>query len=350
MTHLPIRTFIDSVRERIVVIDQKYRIIFANKSFCDNIEIPFDIVIGNYCHALIRHKQRPCAETDSSCVVNRVFATGFAGNCDCCCFSPHAPAVYANGTTHPLQQDLADKRFALIVCTLENEKKENFDAEIPVVKDMQNISAREQKSRRLLHDFNDILSPIISYSDILESELSVSSPLRKYVTGISKSAQRAMDFVKKFQVHQAIDGKPGRLSSRGERILFVDDDYLIATAGKRLMEKFGYQVDMKICSFEALKVFKQAPKSYDLAILDLKMPNMDGDMLAQELIKVRADIPIIICTGLDEMTTEKTKSIGITDIINKPITSIELSAKIQNAIGMNNMKRNSGASDRRLEY
>ena len=333
MTHLSIRNFIDSVRERIVVIDQKYRIIFANKSFCDNIEIPFDNVIGNYCHALIRHKQRPCAETGSSCAVNRVFETGFAGKCDCCCFGSHAQEVYANGTTHPLQQYLADKRFALIVCTLESERKENFDAEIPVVNSNQNIDAREQKSRRLLHDFNDILSPIITYSDILESELSVSSPLRKYVTGISKSAERAMDFVKKFQTHQARDGKPGTLPARGGRILFVDDDYLIATAGKRLMEKFGYQVDMKICSLEALEVFKRAPKSYDLAILDLQMPNMNGDVLAQELIKVRADIPVIICTGLDEMTTEKIKSIGIIDIINKPVTSIELSAKIKNAIG-----------------
>ena len=55
------------------------------------------------------------------------------------------------------------------------------------------------------------------------------------------------------------------------------------------------------------------------------MPNMTGDKLAVELLKIRPDIPIILCTGFSEkISEEKAKALGIREFILKPIAMSRL--------------------------
>ncbi len=66
---------------------------------------------------------------------------------------------------------------------------------------------------------------------------------------------------------------------------------------------------------------KGSLREFDLAISDMTMPNMTGDMLARELLKIRPDIPIIICTGFSEqISEEKVNTIGISGFLMKPLT------------------------------
>ncbi len=109
--------------------------------------------------------------------------------------------------------------------------------------------------------------------------------------------------------------------SRGnERILFVDDEEMLAELGTRILRRQGYQVTVKTSSNDALETFKSDPGSFDLVITDQSMPNMSGSELSAELLNVRPDIPIILCTGYSKkISAEKTREIGIKEFCTKPL-------------------------------
>jgi len=115
-----------------------------------------------------------------------------------------------------------------------------------------------------------------------------------------------------------------------EHILLVDDEENIITMEKRMLERLGYHVTSHTSSLDALDAFRSNPDKFDLVITDMTMPNMPGDKLSIELLKIRHDIPILICTGFSEvMPEEKTASLGIKGFLFKPISMKELARKIR---------------------
>ena len=117
------------------------------------------------------------------------------------------------------------------------------------------------------------------------------------------------------------------------RILFIDDEPTLADIGKQALEHLGYDVVAKTSSIEALELFRTKPEQFDLVITDATMPKMTGDRLARELMKIRSDIPIIICTGYSErITEEKTKKMGIKAFAMKPLTIRELALKVRETL------------------
>ncbi|RLB76707.1 MAG: hypothetical protein DRH24_17435 [Deltaproteobacteria bacterium] len=113
-----------------------------------------------------------------------------------------------------------------------------------------------------------------------------------------------------------------------ERILFVDDEAPIAKIGGQALQRLGYTVSIRTSSKEALELFRTKPNDFDLVITDMTMPNMTGDSLANELMKIRPDIPVILCTGYSKNITDETAAkIGIKAFAYKPIVKADL-AKI----------------------
>ena len=118
------------------------------------------------------------------------------------------------------------------------------------------------------------------------------------------------------------------LSTGSERILFVDDEQPIREMSKKLLESLGYRVEVRSNGIEALEFFKVNPESFDLIITDMTMPNMTGAQLAEQLMSVRSDIPIILCTGFSTMIDEKkSNAMGIRAFVLKPIIKSDI-AKI----------------------
>jgi signal transduction histidine kinase/ActR/RegA family two-component response regulator len=115
-----------------------------------------------------------------------------------------------------------------------------------------------------------------------------------------------------------------------ERILFVDDEKALVDIGVQLLEHLGYRVVARTSSIEALEAFRNQPEKFDLVVSDQTMPNMTGEMLAKELIRIRPDIPIVLCTGYSEMISEeKATALGIKKLIMKPILMREISQTIR---------------------
>jgi PAS domain S-box-containing protein len=118
-----------------------------------------------------------------------------------------------------------------------------------------------------------------------------------------------------------------------EQILLVDDEEAILTMGKKILERLGYQVTSHTSSIEALEAFRVNPDKFDLVVTDMAMPNMPGDKLAVDLVKIRSDIPILLCTGFSEtMSEEKAASLGIKGFLLKPIVINDLAQKIREVL------------------
>ena len=123
------------------------------------------------------------------------------------------------------------------------------------------------------------------------------------------------------------------LPGGSERLLLVDDEAVIIAMEKQVLERLGYQVTSRPGSMEALEAFKANPDKFDLVITDMTMPKMSGDKLAHELMKIRPDIPILLCTGFSEtMTDEKIKSLGLRGILMKPMMIKDLARKIRDVL------------------
>ena len=97
-----------------------------------------------------------------------------------------------------------------------------------------------------------------------------------------------------------------------ERILFIDDEPALGTMGQRLLQHLGYEVITETSSLEALALFTRHPDRFDLVITDMTMPQMTGKRLAQEMLRMRPDIPIILCTGFSEhINEEEARALGL---------------------------------------
>jgi PAS domain S-box-containing protein len=118
-----------------------------------------------------------------------------------------------------------------------------------------------------------------------------------------------------------------------ERILFVDDEKAMIDAIQPMIERLGYKVTARTSSIEGLEAFRANPDRFDLVITDFTMPNMTGMELANELFKLRSEIPIILCTGYSEhINEEKAKRNGIRAFVMKPVVLDEIANTIRKVL------------------
>ncbi|MBU0484967.1 MAG: PAS domain S-box protein [Proteobacteria bacterium] len=120
-----------------------------------------------------------------------------------------------------------------------------------------------------------------------------------------------------------------------ERILFIDDEELLAEMGKDMLERLGYRVTLRRSSLEALATFQNTPDEFDLVITDQTMPEMTGADLARRMMQIRPDLPIILCTGYSNLIDEDSaKGLGIKEFALKPLTKEVIAKLIRKVLGV----------------
>ncbi len=124
-------------------------------------------------------------------------------------------------------------------------------------------------------------------------------------------------------------------------VLLVDDEKMIVDMLKDMLESLGYEVVARYSSSDALQAFETHAESFDLVITDMTMPHMTGLDLARAILAVRADIPIILCTGFSEAIDEdRIKLYGIQGLLMKPIALHDLSITASKVLARNNLQIN----------
>ncbi|NIA31678.1 MAG: response regulator, partial [Actinobacteria bacterium] len=87
----------------------------------------------------------------------------------------------------------------------------------------------------------------------------------------------------------------------------------------------GYHVVGETSSIKALEKFRTHPEQFDLIITDQTLPEMTGKEMAMTMLKIRPDLPVVLCTGYsDTVTKEEAKEIGIREFVLKPISLREM--------------------------
>ena len=123
------------------------------------------------------------------------------------------------------------------------------------------------------------------------------------------------------------------LQTGTERILFVDDEEMLAEMARDMLKSLGYHVTVAKHPTEAWNLFLEDPSQFDLVITDQTMPGTTGVTLAQKMLRVRKEMPIILCTGYSEMVSaDQAKEVGISEFVMKPVVKKELAETIRKVL------------------
>ncbi len=134
------------------------------------------------------------------------------------------------------------------------------------------------------------------------------------------------------EINQAA-ADPATESGRGERILYVDDEDQLVQLVTRMMARMGYNITGMTRPADAIDAVRADPHGFDLVLSDLGMPGMSGMELAEELLLIRPDLPIIITSGYVRAEDERrAEQIGVRDVVMKPNTVAEIGQLIRDRL------------------
>ena len=129
------------------------------------------------------------------------------------------------------------------------------------------------------------------------------------------------------------DGESPR--SRGERIMFIDDDESVVHFVRQALEMLDYDVSVFTHPVEALEHFRTKSYDYDLVITDMGMPRVSGLELATRAQKIAPGIPIVMMSGnAGEIPTASLAQAGIRRVVAKPVSFRDLSIVVREVLDM----------------
>ena len=156
----------------------------------------------------------------------------------------------------------------------------------------------------------------------VESELGKGSEFRIYLPVLAEEHTDTPELEEGFPL-------PGGT----ERILFVDDEPSIVHISEAVLSTLGYTVVTETESPAALARFKAAPANFDLLITDQTMPGLTGSELAKEVLTIRSELPVVLCTGYTASLSEKdATAIGVARYAIKPINIGKLAALVREVL------------------
>jgi len=165
----------------------------------------------------------------------------------------------------------------------------------------------------------------------METEIGSGTTFRIYLPLIDKSEDKSITEAKT------------ELETGHENILLVDDEPAVVRLEQQMLERLGYKISSHTSSLDAVEVFRSNPDAFDIVLTDMTMPNMTGDQLAKEILSIKPDMPIIICTGFSEnMNKEQAEIIGIKGFLMKPIIKSDMAQMVRKVLDAINNEPHGG--------
>jgi PAS domain S-box-containing protein len=123
-----------------------------------------------------------------------------------------------------------------------------------------------------------------------------------------------------------------------EAILLVDDEKSIRNSVRSCLEGVGYNVTAVADGQEALDIFAEDLDRFDLVVTDLTMPKMTGEELSHELMRLRRNTPVILCTGHGTtISAERSDAAGISALLQKPLAPADLRRLVRKVLDQANI-------------
>ncbi len=125
------------------------------------------------------------------------------------------------------------------------------------------------------------------------------------------------------------------LDSKAQKrtILLVDDEEMALTLVKRILSNAGFGVATTTSGFQCVDLVRKDPHLYDLVLLDLTMPFMDGEETFKRLREIRADLPVVLCTGfVQQERLTRLMTAGLAGFLRKPIAPDEIVSFVRSTL------------------
>jgi signal transduction histidine kinase/ActR/RegA family two-component response regulator len=126
-------------------------------------------------------------------------------------------------------------------------------------------------------------------------------------------------------------GVPG---GDGERVLLVDDEVALVHVGEEMLAELGYDPAAYTSSVDALAAFAAEPERFDAVLTDETMPQLSGSQMAQQIRRIRPDIPILLMSGyLGPNIAALARQANVNDLLSKPLASRDIAKALAKAFG-----------------
>jgi CheY-like chemotaxis protein len=198
-------------------------------------------------------------------------------------------------------------------------------------------------------ELNNLLQIISSTSELIRDVAKGNVGCAKYVEMLRESVDRATEITTDL-VRQSggcdkeallrpdfsdlIRSNPTALSHAFRRsILVVDDEPMALSLAKQVLSEAKFQVTTASSGFECIELCRERPKYFDLVVLDLTMPDMNGEETFARLRATYPDLSIVISTGfIAEEKLNQMLASGLTGFIRKPLPPDEYVSHIRSIL------------------
>ncbi|MEK6583112.1 MAG: PAS domain S-box protein [Nitrospirota bacterium] len=309
-----VKNILESVDEGFIVIDPEYRILSANKSYLNMVDIPAENVIGKHCYEISHHIYKPCCEEGQDCPVKDTFKTGNPHTALHTHYDKEGNPVFVEIKSYPVKNESGEIVSAIEVITNITEKKKLEDQ----LRHSQKLEAIGTFAGGIAHDFNNILTAIIGYGNLLQMKMEADEPLRAYVDPILISAERAASLTHSllaFSRKQIMSTRPVNLNE------------IVGVVKKLLVRLIGEDIEVKTLLSEDDLTVMADPGQIEQVLINLATNARDamegGGVLTIITKPVELDNNFIMAhnygkkgkyafvsvtdtgTGMDERTKEK---------------------------------------------
>ncbi len=198
----------------------------------------------------------------------------------------------------------------------------------------------------IAHDLNNLLVGILGNAGLALMDLSVFSPCRPLIQEVETAAQRAAELTRRMLVFTGkaaagteeapagVSALPEGAAWRGVGlVLVVDDELMVRSLAKRVLERFGFRVMTAEDGLRALEIFRPHAAEIAVVLLDVTMPNLDGAETFREMRRLRPDVRVILSSGYDEReATRKVASEGPAGFLHKPYLPMDLIDRVREVL------------------
>ncbi len=202
-----IRNVLESVGEGFIVVDRDFRILSANRAFCDLVGLPQQDVIGRPCYEVAHRVDRPCDEAGEHCPVRETFASRLPA----CETHTHLTSTgekqYVEINSYPFLDETGEVRSVIETINDVTARKQLEDQ----LRQAQKMEAIGTLAGGVAHDFNNILTAITGYAGIMKMKMTPDDPQRAVVDQILAASQRAAQLTRgllAFSRKQVIEPRP----------------------------------------------------------------------------------------------------------------------------------------------